>query len=264
MNVRHLYLFTRASFYKSLVLMRRYLFNTLAQLVSMYMLFAVMFFGGRQLAGAAITNSIEGIIVGYFLWMLIMSAYSSIAGNINNEAQWGTLEQLYMSPLGFDRIVGVKTIVNVCVSLLLATTLLAMMMVTMTLVSAGVSLSFDALTIAPILVLTLAPAVGLGYVFGGLALLYKRVESAFQLMQFVFIGLIAAPVEQFAAFKFAPFSLGSYLLRQAMSEQQSLLELPAADLGLLVAVGVGYLSVGYAVFRFIQTKARKRGVLGEY
>ncbi len=264
MTVRHLYLFGRASFLKSLILMRRYLFNTFAQIVSMYLLFAVMFFGGRQVAGAAITDSIEGIIVGYFLWMLIMSAYSSIAGNINNEAQWGTLEQLYMSPLGFDRIVGVKTVVNVCVSLFLASTLLALMVATMTVVSAGVTLSFNVLTILPILVLTLAPAVGLGYVFGGLALLYKRVESAFQLMQFAFIGLIAAPVEQFPAFKFAPFSLGSYLLREAMSNQKSLPELPAADLALLAGVAVVYLGVGYGLFRIIQRKARKRGVLGEY
>lgn len=264
MSARHLYLFTRASFFKSLILMRRYLFNTFAQIVSMYMLFAVMFFGGRQLAGAAITESLEGIIVGYFLWMLIMSAYSSIAGNINNEAQWGTLEQLYMSPLGFDRIVGVKTVVNVFVSLLIAMTLLGLMMLTMLLVSVSVTLSFDPLTVLPIVLLTLAPAVGLGYIFGGLALLYKRVESAFQLMQFAFVALIAAPVEQLPALKFAPFALGSYLLRQAMGQQKGLMELPAADLGLLVAVGVGYLSVGYAVFRFIQTKARKRGVLGEY
>ena len=259
MSLHHLYLFSRASFFKSLILMKRYLVNTLSQIVSMYLLFAVMFFGGQQLAGAAITNSIEGIVVGYFLWMLIMSSYSSIAGNITREAQWGTLEQLYMSPLGFDQIVGIKTIVNVLVSLLIATTLLVLMLLT-----TGVTLSFNLLTIMPIIVLTLAPAVGLGYIFGGLALLYKRIESAFQLMQFAFIGLIAAPVEQFAALKFAPFALGSYLLRQAMSEQQTLSEMPTADLGLLVAVGVVYLGLGYGIFRVIQTKARERGVLGEY
>ncbi|NEU56672.1 ABC transporter permease [Halorussus sp. MSC15.2] len=264
MSAGHLYLFTRASLFKSLILMRRYLFNTVAQIVSMYMLFAVMFFGGQQVAGAAITESIDGIIVGYFLWMLIMSAYSSIAGNITNEAQWGTLEQLYMSPLGFDRVVGVKTVVNVAVSLLVSTTLLVLMLATMEVVSGGVALSLDPLTVVPIVVLTLAPAVGLGYIFGGLALLYKRVESAFQLMQFAFVGLVAAPVEQFPLFKFAPFSLGSYLLREAMGQQKSLLELPAADLGLLVAVGVVYLGIGYGAFRFVQRTARERGVLGEY
>ncbi|MFC4449740.1 ABC transporter permease [Halorussus aquaticus] len=259
MSLHHLYLFSRASLRKSLTLMRRYLVNTVSRIVSMYLLFAVMFFGGQQIAGAAITRSIEGIIVGYFLWMLILSAYSSIANNITNEAQWGTLEQLYMSPLGFDRIVGVKTVVNVSVSLFIAAMLLALMLLT-----TGVTLSFDLLTITPIIILTLAPAVGLGYVFGGLALLYKRIESTFQLMQFAFIALIAAPVEQFAALKFAPFALGSYLLRQAMSEQKSLLEIPTADLGLLVAVGLAYLGLGYGIFRVIQTKARERGVLGEY
>ncbi|UPV73560.1 ABC transporter permease [Halorussus limi] len=259
MNLHHLYLFGRASFLKSVTLMRRYLVNTLSQIVSMYLLFAVMFFGGRQIAGAAITRSIEGIVVGYFLWMLIMSAYSSIANDIMQEAQWGTLEQLYMSPLGFDRIVGVKTVVNVFVSLFLSTILLVLMLAT-----TRVTLSFDLVTVAPILILTLAPAVGLGYVFGGLALLYKRIESAFRLMQFAFVALVAAPVEQFPVLRFAPFSLGSYLLREAMGADESLLEIPAADLGLLVAVSVVYLGLGYGVFRVIQRKARERGVLGEY
>lgn len=39
--------------------------------------FRLLFYGGRMLAGQAITDSIEGTIVGYFLWTL--SATSCLA-----------------------------------------------------------------------------------------------------------------------------------------------------------------------------------------
>ncbi|USZ68750.1 ABC transporter permease [Halorussus salilacus] len=259
MSASHIYLFARASLYKSLILMRRYLFNTLSQILTGYLFFVLLFFGGRQIAPTAIDSSIEGIIVGYFLWMLIMSAYSSIAGDITREAQWGTLEQLYMSPLGITSVVGIKTVVNVFVSLLISGILLGLMLVT-----TGEYLALDLLTVVPITVLTLTPAVGLGYVFGGLALLYKRVENAFRILQFVFIGLIAAPVGQFPALKVAPFSLGSALLQDAMGGGARLWELPAGDLALLVGVAVAYLLAGYLAFRHIQREARRRGVLGDY
>ena len=253
------YLFARASFYKTLILMRRYLFNTVSQFFTGYLFFALLFFGGRQIAPAAISRSIEGIIVGYFLWMLVISSYSSIAGNITREAQWGTLEQLYMSPLGIGRVVGIKTVVNVTVSGLVSGVLLGLMLLT-----TGTRLTIDLLTVVPITALTLAPAVGLGYVFGGLALLYKRVQNAFRLVQFVFIGLIAAPVDQFPLVKFAPFALGSDLLRKSMRTGVRLWELPPGEVGLLAGVGICYLLAGYLAFQRIQHVARRRGVLGDY
>jgi ABC-2 type transport system permease protein len=253
------YLFARASVYKALILMRRYLFNTVSQIFTGYLFFAVLFFGGQQIAPAAMAQSIAGIIVGYFLWMLVMSSYSSIAGDITREAQWGTLEQLYMSPLGIAHVVGIKTVVNVMVSMLVSGVLLGLMLVT-----TGTMLAIDLLTVVPLVALTLAPAVGLGYVFGGLALLYKRVENAFRIMQFVFIGLIAAPLDRFPLLKFAPFSLGSDLLRDAMQNGTRIWELPVEDVGLLVGLGLFYLLAGYLAFQRIQYVARRRGVLGDY
>lgn len=259
MTLRHTYLFARASFYKTLVLMRRYIFNTASQIFTGYLFFALLFFGGQQIAPTAISQSIEGIIIGYFLWMLAMSSYSSIAGDITREAQWGTLEQLYMSPLGIANVVGIKTVVNVTVSLLVSGVLLVLMLLT-----TGTTLTIDLLTVVPVTILTLAPAVGLGYVFGGLALLYKRVESAFRLVQFAFVGLIAAPVDQFPLLKFAPFSLGSDLLQNAMYFGTPIWEFPANQLAILTGVALFYLVAGFLAFQRIQYVARRRGVLGHY
>ncbi|KPN31096.1 hypothetical protein SY89_01838 [Halolamina pelagica] len=53
--------------------------------------FALMFYGGTLVAGQAFSDSIEGLIVGYFLWTLSIGAYSGIMNDIQSEASWGRL-----------------------------------------------------------------------------------------------------------------------------------------------------------------------------
>jgi len=125
-------------------------------------------------------------------------------------------------------------------------------------------LAVDPLTVLPVAALALAPAVGIGFVFGGLAIRFKRIENAFQLVQFLLIGLIAAPVADYPLLKWAPLAQGSQLLQTAMTEGVRLWEFPPAELGVLVATAVGYLAVGYAAFHYCQRWARREGVMGHY
>jgi len=118
--------------------------------------------------------------------------------------------------------------------------------------------------VLPLGVLALAPAVGVGFVVGGLAIRFKRIENAFQLVQFLFVGLIAAPVAEYPLLKWLPLAQGSQLLRTAMQDGAALWQLPAAELGILAVTGVGYLAVGYASFHYCQHWARREGVMGHY
>jgi len=251
--------FFLASFRKKLLLLVRYPVNTLSRIGTLLLVFGVIFFGGQAVAGAAITDSIEGIIVGYLLWTMSVAAYSGLSWGVAREAQWGTLEQLFMSPFGFGPVMAVKTVVNVLESFLWgAVTLLVMMAVT------GRWLAVDPLTVVPIVVLAIAPAVGIGFVFGGLAIRFKRIENAFQLVQFLLIGLIAAPVGQYPLLRWLPLAQGSKMLRTAMQDGVPIWAFPASDLGVLVVTAVGYLAAGYASFHYCQRWARREGVMGHY
>jgi ABC-2 type transport system permease protein len=244
---------------KKYLLLVRYPVNTISQFGTILLVFFVLFFGGRAVAPTAIADTIEGIIVGYLLWSMSITAYSGLSWGVTREAQWGTLEQLFMSPFGFGPVMVVKTVVNVLESFLWgAGTLLVMMAVT------GRWLSVDPLTVLPIAALALAPAVGIGFVFGGLAIRFKRIENAFQLVQFLLVGLIAAPVADYPLLKWAPLAQGSQLLQTAMTEGVRLWEFPAAELGVLVATAVGYLALGYGAFHYCQRWARREGVMGHY
>ena len=246
-------------FFKQLKIELRYIVNTISQFATIYIFFAIIFFGGQAVAGAALSESLGGIIVGFFLFTLAISAYSGIAYNVTEESQWGTLERLYMSPHGFGKVMIVKSAVNVSLTFLWALILLVLMMLT-----AGRWLSVDLVTVVPLTVLALGSVLGLGFVFAGIALLYKRLENLIQLVQFGFVGLIGAPVDAYPWLKLLPLTHGSALLQRAMNHNVALWELPRSELGLLVVSSTLYFAAGYYCFHYCLDRARERGVMAHY
>ncbi|SNZ06814.1 ABC-2 type transport system permease protein [Natronoarchaeum philippinense] len=247
------------------LLVVRYRMNFLAQIVSMYLFFAVIFFGGQAAAGSlnggagALGSTLDAVIVGWFLWTMAQSAYSSLSREITQESRWGTLEQLYISSYGFGVIIAGKMLVNMLMSLCIGGMMLALMLLT-----SGRSLALDLVTIVPLTTLALLSVVGLGFGFAGLTLVYKRISSISQLMQFALMGLVAAPRADVFVMNLLPLVKGSELLQRAMRSGVRLWEFPAAELGLLTGVAVVYSLGGYGVFRYCSNVARRRGVMGHY
>ncbi|WP_247003373.1 ABC transporter permease [Halosolutus gelatinilyticus] len=258
-SLRLLLALARQIAYKRVVLLVRYPVNTLGRFLTTLLFFLMLFYGGRELGGAAFDDSLGGLIVGFFLFTITVTAYSALAWNVTREAQWGTLEQLFLSPHGFGTVFVVKTIVNLIESFCWGFAMLAAMMLI-----SGRFLTVDVATVVPIATLAVLSVVGVGFLFAGLALVYKRLDSVFPLVQFSFVGLIAAPTIDEPALAALPLVAGSNLLVRAMTEGTRLWEFPLADLALLVAVGVGYAALGYAAFYVAQRRARKLGVLGHY
>lgn len=247
----------RAVTEKQLLLLRRYWLNTVGGLVTNYVMFAVVFFGGQSAAPGALTDSLPGIIVGFFVWSMSWRAFQLPAQRIMQEARWGTLEQLYASPQGLGRVLSIRMVVTLAVSLVTGSLVLVAMMAT-----TSRWLALDFVTVVPLVVVTLLSAVGLGFAFGGLALLYKRIESVFLVVQFLFLAGLAAPDTLLT--NLLPLALGADLLTTAMREGVRLWALPTADLALAAVVAASYLVVGIVAFKAALTRARRRGVMGHY
>jgi len=245
--------------FKQVKIELRYIINTVSQFLTIYIFFAIIFFGGQAVAGAALSNSLNGIIVGFFLFTMAISAYSGIAYNVTEESQWGTLERLFMSTHGFGRVMVVKAFVNVLMTLVWASILLVAMMAT-----SGRWLSIDLITIVPLTIITLASVIGVGFAFAGVALLHKRLENLIQLVQFGFVGLLGAPVESFPALKLLPLANGSHLLQQAMTQGLRLWELPPEEIAIMTAVSVAYFAIGYYLFQRLLRRARRKGLMAHY
>lgn len=251
----------KAVFIKTLIEMNRYRVNTIAGFVTMYIIFVLLFFGAKAIGGETFKTgaNIEGLVVGYMVWIFALFAFQDLAGNISNEAEVGTLEQLYLSPCGFWwvnlSLMAARFVTNI---IWIGSMLLVMM------ITSGYWLHIDLVSLFPIIMLTVAACYGLGFIMGGLALIFKRIQSSFQILQFIFVAFVAVPINQYTWIKYLPLTMGNNLMRQVMVDGTRLWHLPTADLIVTTVVGIGYFLLGIAVFSWCINVARKQGLMGHY
>jgi ABC-2 type transport system permease protein len=255
----------KALFKKEIIYLKRYYFNTISSIITIYIIFLIIFFGVKALGGGGGTPSpsfgdtLSGIVVGFIVWTFALFAYSDLSWAMIQEAQQGTLEQLYMSPLGFGWVSIFRIASGFIISTLINVLLLILMMA-----SSGRWLHIDVISIAPLLLLTIAGVYGIGFLMGGLALIFKRVQATFQILQFVFVALIAVPLDRFEFLKYLPLSFGTRLIAEVMIAETSIFELPLEDLLFLVINSMFYFGLGFLAFKFLEGVARDRGLLGHY
>jgi ABC-2 type transport system permease protein len=246
---------------REFVEMRRYLFNFIGAIISIYILFLLVFFGARALGGGApgFGGTLDGIIVGFLVWTFALFAYSEFGQGMAREAQEGTLEQLYMSSVGFTWVALFRIVSSFLIMLAFNIAILLLMMVT-----TGRWLHLDVASLLPLVLLTLAGVYGIGFIVGGLALVFKRIESFTGILQFALVGLIAAPLDRFPVLRALPLAEGNRLIRQVMAEGLSIAELPTGDLLFLVLNSAFYLGIGLIALSFLLKTAKNRGLLGHY
>lgn len=237
------------------------MFDTLTGTITLFMFFLALFYGAKALGAGApkFGNALEGLVVGYALWTLAIFTYFSMAEDLMREAQQGTLEQLAMSPLGLRRVLLGKVLSGLVWQFVMITMITTLMMA-----STGKWLHIDVFSILPIALLTMGPIVGLSFMMGGLAVVFKKVQSALQILQMAFIACIAVPISRVPALKFAPLAWGNRLLGKVMIDGESLLSLPAADVWFLVIHATVYVLAGLVIFKYFERMARSRGLLGHY
>jgi ABC-2 type transport system permease protein len=260
--MRYLYLL-RAMMKKNFLIIWRYPFNLTAGIISIMMIFLVIFYGAKFIGGSNpnFGNTLEGIVMGFMLWTFIIFAFSDLTWDFINEAQQGTLEQLYMSPLGFGWV-SFSYILSFLVINLTLTVGLFMLMMAVT----GKWLHLDFLSLIPLMLLTVWGVYGFGFAMGGLALVFKQVQAVFQIFQFVWVALViaASALETFPGAKFLPVTWGVHLIGRVLIHGQSLYAMPIADVAFLIAISAVYFLLGYLIFKRLERVARDRGLLGHY
>jgi ABC-2 type transport system permease protein len=244
---------------RNLTELRRYGFDTATQLISLTLLFTLLFYGVKGIAGpgAGRGHTQSAIVAGYGVFALTIVAYSSLASWVTNEATLGTLEQVAMSPFGLLRVLLLEFVAGLAYQLALLTG-----MVTLAMALTRRWLHFDAATLVPLLALHLLGVLGIGLALAGAALVFKRVASLMNLMQFVLLALIAAPLDEAPALRFLPITMSSRLLSMSTVDHVRLWHMGAERLAIAVLTSTAMAAIGLAVFRAADRAARARGVLG--
>jgi ABC-2 type transport system permease protein len=240
---------------------RRYLLDTVMQLVLGFVFFLTLFTGVRLVGGAEATSggNLGAIVVGMIVWLSALRAFRGVSGRLGSEASQGTLEQLAMCPVGLGTALLYQSLVQFTIQIVQVGVLLTIIMA-----STGKWLHVPLISILPLLFLTVAGAQGIGFAMGGMSLVFKRVSSVFLLFQYIFIGLVAIPVSAHPVMRWLPLSWGAHLIRKVMVEGATLWTLPAGSVLLLVANTAVWFGLGFGVYKAFEGAARERGLLGHY
>jgi ABC-2 type transport system permease protein len=245
---------------RAVIEFRRYFLNTIMEVAAVFLTFVMALIGIRVLGGPmAAGQTVEMMVLGYFMWTVGMFSFSQQYWEIVMAAQTGTLEQLYLSPAGFRLVSLFSTAAALIFNLFFAVVMLAL-----ALVVSGRALHLDIVSMVPILLLVVVQMTGLGFVLGGLTLVFKRVQALHQVLQFVFIGCMVVPLAKYPLARCLPLTAATNLGGTVMIDGARLWQLGAADLGALVAVSAAYLALGLLVFGWCERAARDRGLLGQY
>lgn len=243
-------------------LLRRYPSEVLGAFLVISITFYALLAGGTYLAGSSAVNGerLDAVLVGYWIWTIVLLALGDSAMNIRLEALAGTLEQLAMSPYGTLRIILTRSATAAVQQLLITSLFLAAM-----LLFTGRSLRFSPALFVPLFAIWLS-ATGIGLLVGGLALLFKRVDQLLNLLRFlmlfpVMVQLNALEPSVRAVACLLPVTPGAELLRQVTIHG---LPLDRTLVAIAALNGCGYLLAGAFMFHLADVAARRRGVLNQF
>lgn len=252
----------------SFVKMVRYPMQTLTSVLVLYLIFIGMFYGSRFLAGvgavfpADSSRTASDAIAVYLLWFLSLFAIDSMSQNIAEEAQTGTLEQLYLSRWSFSLMLFLRFAAALLSSLVMLVPVLVLMVISM-----GTSIGLQVGKALPVILLTVVGLGGMGYLLGAVTLIFKRIGNAMTLVQFGLLFLCLPPVEQLPWFLryvalALPLTQGVKLLRSMMLISSAHVVLTGVYV--LALTSVIYFIVGLIVFHWAEATARDKGLLGHY
>ncbi|MEF8835165.1 MAG: hypothetical protein V5A76_03325 [Candidatus Thermoplasmatota archaeon] len=242
---------------KYFIELKRYFLNTLMTMAGIFILFLLVFFGLKSFQAG--TDTLQGSIVGFAMWIFAVMAYSEMSWGLLREARDGTLEQLYLTPSTFRRISAYRVFGSFIFQFMLFSVFLGIMMVV-----TGQYLSLNP-GVVILIGITLLSIYGIGYIMGGLSLVFKKVQAGNQILQFLFILFLVLPsITDHHVIYFVPISWGNHMINRMMIDGLSLLDFTLVDLSILIANSLAYLIVGLIIFRLMEKTAKRRGLLGHY
>jgi ABC-2 type transport system permease protein len=262
--MKKLFYFFKVSFEKSLKDFTRYKFNTIMEFATFYILFMTMFLGlnffGQNMEASPLKlgNTLENLIVGYFIWTIMLVAYSSVAYGISSDATKGTLEQICMSSLGLHSVVIVRSIANLFINIVLCFILLVFIMMT-----TGYWLSLDVISLTVVILIGIFSIFGISLILGGLAVIFKQINSFLNIVQFLLISLILFDMSPLVSV-LLPFRPAINMVYDITREGFNLLSFSILDYICLILNSAIYFIIGLIIFNYCGKIAKKKGLLGQY
>lgn len=245
----------------------RYKFDTFSEILSFYVLFIAMFLGVKifghsmNVSSVKLGNTLEGFVAGYFLWTIMVMAYSDVSYGIVDDATRGTLEQLNMSNLGLHNILIARSISNILIYLLMSFIVLFSIMAT-----TGYWLHLKIFSAIIFIFIGIFSILGISLILGGLALIFKKIKSLLNVIQFCLIALVLPANGAFSktGVTLIPFRPSIENVYASMIGGKSLATFSLESYGQMILNSAIYLTIGLLIFKRCCIIAKQKGLLGQY
>ena len=249
---------------KGLLITWSYRFNTMAELFTLGFAFIAIgfFMGDGRLEPERLATS----LVGFLIWFYAVIMLNALGDGLAEEAQSGTLEQVHMSPtppavIFLGGVIATLAVSTVMVSIV-GIGLLLVLRIT-------IPVTWQAL---PVFAITMLGILGMGYSVAGATIVFKRTASLTNMLTniMLFMNGTFLPVDRLPgwlelASKALPTTQGIIVMRRVLFGGESLAATWADGSIQLLAVHSAVLLVGgWLVFRYAQSVAMRRGLLGQY
>jgi ABC-type polysaccharide/polyol phosphate export permease len=237
------------------ILFRRYFVNSLFGIITLMIVFYGLLFGSRFVANADTLsqNNIETSLVNFFLWLLVLTSFSSISTLLIEEFYTGTLETLMLAFPNLTILLLFRSLTNLIFALSINLFVLIIMLL---FTSIKIHLSFSLIVPAIGLILT---GYGFGYVVAAVALKFRQISSITNLLQFCLLFVISIPATLFS--EFLPFIMSASLVRNITFSHYS----PRLFEALICLFnGLIYFTFGILIFRHILSVVKKTQRLNGY
>lgn len=233
---------------------RRYWPESLAAFAATLGVFCGFLYAVASLGDVSIdSGKLDGMIVGFTLWIFAGTAYSSVSSEIAEEIRQRTLEQICIAPTPLWAILGTRAILRIGAGLCV----LLLMLVAVNLITGG-RLDMDYAKMVGAALLAAPSLVGLGYMMSGLLLVIRKAEALQMLVYPALIGLIAYPAHPVNPASALPFAYGASVAKLAASGH----DLPRISYLTIGLISLVWLYVGLIVFRWLECRAKRLGVMG--
>lgn len=247
---------------KVIIDFKSYLINSLSTMLSLLLIFTAIYLGISMLAKNGNTFDPQQLIIDYIQWMFCIYCYQNIAESVVGTSRQGTIQKIYLSSVGYKWYLFYDSLSYLAIAFLeIIAVLIAIKFI---FDSASMNILIRYLQYSPIMLLSLASILGLGYAFGGLALLLKKVSAFLYLFQYVFAMMLVFFRTESLSMYLMPYVYGAHLIRKMMAAGESLQSLSTASILILVVNSIVYLIVGLAIFSLGEKVVLKRGTLGHY
>lgn len=241
---------------RNALLLRRYWFEAVLSLGFVLLLFGGLIFTVLSVGGGSLeSGSVDGIIVGFAVWLFASTAMGGAMGDVAEETEQRTLEQICLAPLPLGTLLAVRAVLQLGGGLLM---LVITLMVIEVFTGGRLEIAYVPTLAAALLA---APSlVGVGFALAGVLLLSKK-GTGIQVATFpMVLGLMALPAYPLNALAFLPFAFGAAAARASAAGTALGPEVYA----LIALNSAFYFAVGLLVYRRFEQHARKLGVLGHF